>query len=274
MKIFICSLFIFCFVTPVFNQTIYFGPEIGMNVIPVENEGIGQNYQLGYHFGGHLKLHFSEKFRLSTGVFMTQKKKSYSSSSVSSLIDVFDDLIGFAGIGGIDTSGLDSLLNIPDLNTDVTETIKGISSEIFIEIPVLANYKLKNINFYLGPYVSFLISATKNEEVTTDIPVLDIIDLDSLGLGGFTSFFLPKSGTETSSISGTNGLRSLDFGFNVGIGYEINDLHFNLMYSHGLLDYRDNNENEDTETLKLFRISIAYLFDLKKKNKKDSSSFE
>ncbi len=275
MKHLISIFLIFFSVTCVFSQKVYLGPEIGVNVIPMESTDIGRNYQLGYHFGAHLKFHFSETFRLSTGVFMSQKKKGYSSSSVTPLTEELDGLLGgFGGFGGADTLGLDSLLNVPGLNTDITETIEGVSSEIFIEIPVLANYKYKNVNFYLGPYAGILLSATKKEEVTTEIPALDVIDLDALGVSGFTSFFLPESGTETLSISGTDGLRSLDIGFNVGIGYEVKDLHFNLMYSHGLLDYRDENEGEDTETLKLFRVSIAYLFDLKKKDKEGSASFE
>lgn len=272
MKNVITILILLFSFTSVFCQKVSLGPEIGINVIPIEKTDLGQDYQLGYHFGGHLKFNFSKKFRLSTGVFITQKKKGYSSSSTSSLFESFDDLFG--GFGGPDTSGLDSLLNVPGLNTDITETTKGITSEIFIEIPVLANYKIKNVNFYLGPYVGILISASKTEEVTTDIPALDVIDLDALGLGGFTSFLFPESGTEISSISGTDGLRSLDFGFNVGIGYQMNDLHFNLMYSHGLLDYQDDNKGEATETLKLARFSIAYLFDLKKKDKEGNARFE
>ncbi len=269
-KLIIALSFLIPFIA--FSQKVSLGPEIGVNIIPMEGSDIGQNYQLGYHFGGHLKYHFSEKFKLSTGIFLSQKKKGYSSSTTSSITTLFDDLLG--GFGGFDTTGLDSTLNIPGLNTDITESIKGVSSELFIEIPVLANYKYKNVNFYLGPYAGILITASKKEELTTDIPVLDVIDLDALGLGGITTFFLPSSGTETSTISSTNGLRSLDFGFNAGIGYEMNNLHFNLMYSNGLLDYRDNSEGESTENLKLFRFSVAYLFDLEKKDKNGSAKFE
>ncbi|PCI98547.1 MAG: hypothetical protein COB15_05800 [Flavobacteriales bacterium] len=272
----IATIIIFFSCTSIFSQKVSIGPEIGVNIIPIENSGIGQNYQLGYHFGGHIKYHFSKKYKLSTGLFITQKKKGYSSSTTSSVLTLLDNFLEFSGgFGGApDTTDLDSLINIPGLNMDMTEDIKGVSSEIFIEIPLLANYKYKNVNFYLGPYVGILISATRKEELTTDIPVLDVIDMEDLGLDGLTSFFLPSSGTEVSSISGTDGLRTIDFGLNAGIGYEMNNLHFNLMYSHGLLDYRADNEGEPLETLKLFRISIAYLFDLKKKEKTGSAKFD
>ena len=58
-----------------FSQKISIGPEAGLNIISVEKTDIGNNYQLGYHFGGHLKYHFSKSFKLSTGVFLTQKKR-------------------------------------------------------------------------------------------------------------------------------------------------------------------------------------------------------
>lgn len=271
-----------------FGQKVSLAPEIGLNIIPMAGSEIGQNFQLGYHIGGHLKYHFSEKFKLSTGIFLSQKKKEYSSSTTGSVFTLFNDLLsGFGGAGGglglpggIDSLGLDSALNIPGLNTDYTESIRGVSSELFIEIPVLANFKVKNVNFYLGPYAALLIAANRKEELTTDIPILDVIDVDALlessgfgGFGGFASAFLPSSGTESSETSGTSGLRTFDFGINAGIGYEMNDLHFNFMYSHGLLDYRDDNKGESTETLKLFRISIAYFFDLGKKTNTTSSSF-
>ena len=114
MKNFIIA-FSFIFSLSVNAQKVSLGPEIGVNLIPMEDLGIGQNYQLGYYFGGNLKINLSKKFRLSTGVFISQKKKSYSSSSSSPLIDKLFG--GFGGFIGVDTSGLDSLLNIPGLNT-------------------------------------------------------------------------------------------------------------------------------------------------------------
>jgi len=268
-----------------FSQKVSLAPEIGLNIIPMASSDIGQNYQFGYHVGGHLKYHFSDKFKLSTGIFLSQKKKEYSSSTTGSVFTLFEDLLngfggGFGLPSGLDSLGIDSTLNIPGLNTDFTETIRGVSSELFIEIPVLANYKVKNVNFYLGPYAALLISANRKEEKTTDIPILDVIDLDALlessgfgGFGGIASSFLPKSETTSSETSGTAGLRAFDMGINAGIGYEMNNLHFTFMYSHGLLDYRDDNKGTSKETLKLFRISIAYFFDLGKKSDENSASF-
>ena len=259
-----------------YSQKISLGPEVGLNIIPIENTELGHHHHLGYHLGASLSYNFSDKFKLSTGLFLSQKKQGYSSSNTKSVSTLLDEFLNIGGgfISLPDTSGLDSLFNIPGLNTDMTETINGVTSELFIEIPILANLKLKNVNLYAGPYIGILIAGSKKEALTTDIPILDVIDLNSLGLGGISSFFLPSSGTEVSNISGTDGLRKIDIGINAGIGYEINDIQLNLMYSQGILDYRSDKTDEPKETLNLFRISIGYQFDLKKKTQKSSVKFQ
>ena len=257
-----------------FSQTtkVSLGPEIGMNIIPIENTNIGYNFQLGYHVGLHLKYKFSESFKLSTGVFLTQKKKKYDATNISSIFDLYGGLLQMSGI---DTSGLDSTIKAFGVNTDVIETTHGMASELFIEIPVLANYKFKNFNMYAGPYLGVLLTANKKEEKRTQIPLMNVIDFSQFDSTGLSSLFLPSADeTTTSSKSNKDNLRLLDFGFNVGIGYEMNNVHFNLMYSHGLLDYREANNGEKKENLKLIRISIVYLFDLTKKVVGNSARFE
>ena len=104
-----------------FGQKVSLAPEIGLNIIPMSQSDIGQNYHFGYHFGGHLKYHFSKSFKLSTGVFLTQKKKDYSSSTTSSALSLIEGALnGIGGLGGglglPSGIGLDSLedsLSIP-----------------------------------------------------------------------------------------------------------------------------------------------------------------
>ncbi len=245
-----------------YSQKVSLGPELGINIIPMENTNYGYNYQLGFHFGGHLKYHVSEKFKISTGLFLTQKKKQYSFSDTSSVFEKYSQLFQF---GGIDEQEVDSIAQSFGANTDVYDDTKGMVSEIFIKIPVLANFKFKNFNTYIGPYFGMLLTATKKQETRTQIPLLNVIDISQFDSTGFASAFLPAADeTSTSKRSDTKGLNLLDIGMNVGIGYEMNNLHFNLMYSQGFLDYRDDKGSDDTSPLKTFRLSIVYLFDLKK----------
>ena len=97
------------------GQKVSLAPAIGLNIIPMAGSDIGQNYQFGYHIGGHLKYHFSDKFKLNTGIFLTQKKKEYSSTTTSPAFTIFDDLLnGLGGFGGAGSSDLDSILNTPE----------------------------------------------------------------------------------------------------------------------------------------------------------------
>src|SRR3990167_7613928 len=95
------------------NTKVSLGPEIGMNIIPIENTAIGYNFQLGYHFGLHLKYKFTESFKLSTGLFLSQKKKKYDATNISSIFDIYGDLLQMSGI---DTSGLDSTIKAFGVN--------------------------------------------------------------------------------------------------------------------------------------------------------------
>ena len=268
------KLITFCLSIVLFNnitvaQKVQIGAEAGMNIIPMEDTDIGYNHQLGYHFGANFRYHFSEHFKLSSGVFLSQKKKKYAFSSSQPA----SDLINIPSFGG---GGLpiDSLLNLPGVNAEATTTTAGTVPELFIEVPLLANFKYKHLNIYAGPYIGYLVSAVKKETVTTSIPVLDVIDIGSLDPTGLSSLFLPKSEeTKTTESNNKDNLNQLDYGLNFGIGYEHNNLHFNLMYSYGLVDYREETNEQEKSTLKTLRISIAYLFNISKQKKGEAPKF-
>jgi hypothetical protein len=262
MKRLLLSIIILMSTNNYFSQKITLGPEIGINLIPIEKTEIGSNYQLGFHFGGHVKYHISEKFKISTGVFITQKKVKFESRDTSSIFEYYKSLFQLAGIN---EQEIDSIAQSFGVNTDVLESTQGMHSEIFIKVPILANYKYKNLNIYLGPYFGLLLMANKKEKVRTEIPLLNVIDISQFDSTGFASSFLPEAdATESSSTSTKENLNSLDIGFNAGIGYEMNNLHFNLMYSQSCLDYRKDRGDDDITPLKTIRLSIVYLFDLKK----------
>lgn len=248
----------------IYSQKISLGPELGVNVIPLESTNYGYNFQLGFHIGGHLKYKISEKFNISTGIFMTQKKMKYDMADTSSVFEYYSSLFQLAGI---DEEEIDSIAQSFGANTDVYEITEGTTSQLFFTIPLLANFKFRNFNTYAGPYVGMLFSATKRQEKKTQIPLLNVIDISQFDTTGFASSFLPEAEeVSTSSRADKNNLRVMDLGFNIGIGYEINNLHFNLMYSQSFFDYRDNRNGDDFSPLKTLRFSMVYLFSLKQKS--------
>ena len=251
----------------VYSQKVSIGPELGVNIIPLEKTNYGHNFQLGFHVGGNLKYHISEKFKISTGIYMTQKKMKYDMSDTSSIFEYYSDLFQF---GGIDEAEIDSIAQSFGANTNVYEITEGTVSELFITIPILANFKFKNFNTYIGPYAGLLFSANKKQEKTTQIPLLNVIDISQFDTTGFASAFLPEAEeVSSSSKADKDNIRIMDLGFNIGIGYQMNNMHFNLMYSQSIFDYRKNRNGDDFSALKTIRLSMVYLFDLKQKN--DSS---
>ena len=245
-----------------FGQKISIGPEVGANIIPLESTDLGTDYKIGMFGGAAFKYKFNDKFGLRSGLYISQKKKNYASSSTSSLLTSLDEMLGLGSMLG-DSVSLDSLIDIPGVNMDVNEEIKGNVSQLFIEIPVLASYKLKDFNFYLGPYVGVLLSARRREEITTTTPFLqtfDISEFDETGL--FSAFLPPAEQTVSDERTGTDGLNILDFGASAGIGYEADKVNFNLIYSRGFMDYRDDRKDEDLEVHQTIRFTVSYLFDL------------
>jgi hypothetical protein len=180
-----------------------------------------------------------------SGIILSQKKELFQTTDTSSIIEKYGDLIAFSGV---DPEQIDSIAQSFGANTDILEESKELTSELVIEIPILANYKYKNFNIYAGPYFSFLLSANK-KKVSADE-------------------------TETSSNSSTENLNLFDIGFNIGVGYEFNQLHFNLMYSQSFNDYRKDNADYSIQRLNTIRFTIFYLFNLKKSNILNSAKFE
>src|SRR5690606_41707074 len=140
--------------------------------------------------------------------------------------------------------------------------------ELYIQMPVMANYEFKNINFYAGPYAGLLISATRKELYSVESTAIDPSSLfGGNGGGGFGSLFsglLSGEDTpESATINSKDGLAVFDFGATEGIGYRIDKLNFNLFYSCGFIDYRKDKGNEDTDTNQIIQFSIAYLFNIK-----------
>lgn len=274
-----CLLFLIIWSNLVIGQKVSLGPELGLNIVPLENTNYGYNYQMGFHAGLQIKYKLSDHFSLVSGLSLTQKKKKYAQKDTSSIFEYFGSALKFAGI---DEEELDSIAQSFGANTNVLESTDGVVAEMLIEIPLMVNYTYKNFNVYAGPYFGLLINANFKEETQTQIPLLDVLDISQFDSTGLASAFLPDADeTSSSSNSSTDGLNKLDIGVNLGIGYQMNQLHFNLFYSKGFLDYtnggdsikkefdKDGKETTEREiessTLSTFRFSLVYFFELKAK---------
>ena len=246
--LFILSLFTF---STTYGQKFKFGPEIGMNVINVEQPKTGDNYQLGWHTGVLTEYSFNKNFSLKSGVYYTQKRQGFESTDTVS--NFLSTLIG-------------QLTSDVDLNTYVETT--GRHTLNYIQIPLLATYSIKRFSVSGGFYGGYLFnSRTKTLEIKTT-PFVSTIDISSFDPTGLVGFFLPKAYEEdfSESTSGS-GLSEFDFGVKGDLGYEMDNFGLNVSYLYGFTDYRSSNVTNPKFNNSYFQFSIHYLFGITKTDK-------
>ena len=256
-------------------QNFSLGPSIGMNMIPMEDNGPGQNFQIGVHAGLQVKYKISNIFSLSSGAFYSQKKQNYDYMTVTPLTEELSGLFGFLDLGdlGIEDLGLEDLA-IDGVNLDVNKDVNAVANTYYAEIPLMANFHFSNFNIYLGPYAGYLTNVVRNESIHTTTPLFNLVDLSSFDDTGLLTNFLPPADEYSTFKSTSNdNITKFNYGANFGIGYAMNNLNFNLFYSLGLKDYTiDSTLAEGDGKHHNFRISLAYLFPIKKKNKLKSTN--
>jgi len=248
-------------------QKVFAGLELGSNIIPVENANLGNNFQLGPYTGVSLNFNLTEKIRISSGLFFSQRKKMYFRNDTSSVLSAFDDLLSFGGT----SLELDSLINIPGVDMNVYENTKGMATENYLELPLTISYNYKNFVVSGGPYIGFLMNGRKKEETRTTTPIFQVFDISSIDSTGMLSMFLPPADeTESKETSSIDNLQRFDIGASFGIGYMMDNVKFNLNYTLGFKDYRIDRGEEDKSTHKAIRVSVSYYFGSKQSEAKPS----
>ncbi|MDX2359631.1 MAG: outer membrane beta-barrel protein [Crocinitomicaceae bacterium] len=255
--------FIITAVTIIFSfqasaQKIFVGPEIGLNLINVQEQEIGDNFQPGLYAGAAVDYQFFDWLSLRTGVYCSQSRHSYSSEDTSAL-----DLLG--GLGGGLGGLLDSSFAIPGIDMNTYTSIEGRRSHYSIQIPIQANFSWKNIQLFVGGYVGFMIAGSQKQKTIERSPLMETIDLGAIDPSGFISAFLPPAYAEThEETSGTEGFRVFDYGLKFGLGYQLKEFGVQASYSFGIPDYRNDNEGEDLRANRFFQFSVRYMLPIGK----------
>jgi len=256
MKKLLVLIFTLNFYYQLSGQKITIGPEIGMNLFKIEATDLGTNYQLGYFFGVGINNKFSDYFSLSSGIFLSQKKKQYSFVDTTTTPDPFASLIPIftGGIPGTTPSNEAYIYTTTDIRL----------SELYLQVPVLANLTLSNFVFFSGPYASFLLNVKQNIVKTTESTATDISTFLPDEFNAFSSFLQPNKNNEPTISSSTSkdGLTTFDVGITTGLGYKLNNLSLKTCFSYGFMDFQKE-KNSPINNHQIFTISLAYLFDLK-----------
>tara|TARA_B110000967_G_C18839693_1_gene538670 strand:+ start:820 stop:1446 length:627 start_codon:yes stop_codon:yes gene_type:complete len=115
----------------------------------------------------------------------------------------------------------------------------------FINLPIMAKYYVsEGISLEAGPQIGFLINAEVETDITNSTDSSENISI---------------------TIDSKDNYKSIDFGFNVGVGYKLESgLNFTLRYNLGLSNLSDTgNENvtNDSEWKnRVLQLSVGYTF--------------
>lgn len=239
-----------------FSQSIYVGPELGINIIQVEKQDIGRDFQLGFYGGGFFEYQLNKSFSLKSGLYLSQTKQSYISNDTTAF-----DFFGLA----------DSTMTIQGIDLNTYNTTTNRQTQNYIQLPILANYKWKNINIFAGGYIGFMISSNRKEGTVSTTPFMSIIDVDSLDPTGFFSSFFPKPYEESfQETSDKTNLRIFDYGIKAGLGYEFDKLGVNCSFNYGIPDFRNERGELKLQNHLSFQLSAFYLIELGKSKSKSS----
>jgi len=251
---FIILLAVLTYGSTSFNQKIKIGPELGTNLIQVENQEIGNDYQPSWHGGGLFEYQFTDWFSLKSGIYFTQKRQAYQSYDTTgfALFDLFDSSFAIPGV---------------DLNSYITTESR--QSQFYFQIPILAKFSWKGLSAYAGPYGGYMFAARRKDNKITTTPFMATVDIASL-LGEiaenplFQAFLPAAHKEEFSESSDKTNLRKFDYGIKGGVSYEMNNLSLNCSYLLGAPDYRIDKGIDSRKRHQYFQFSVSYLFGLGK----------
>ncbi len=249
-------LFIILIFSGILNaQTMSVGPEFGMNLIRVEKQDIGDDYQPGWYGGAIYDYKIFDWFSIRPGITYSQSRQAYNyaDTTLAPFLSTF----------------IDSSMVPPGLDLNTYTTAYGRRSLHYLQIPIQANFSWKNIQLSVGGYFGFLLGARQRELIIEETPIMSILDIESIDSTGFISSFLPAAYEEsTSNTTGTDGLRIFDYGLKAGLGYQFDRVGMRASYSFGLSDYRSPKSSPIVRN-QYFQLSVYYLFPL---SGKESSS--
>lgn len=113
--------------------------------------------------------------------------------------------------------------------------------------------------FHIQPEVQYSIEGAEDADISyVNIPVMGKFYI----VEGFNVQAGPQIGILVDAEGGTDGLKSTNFGLNVGAAYELSQgLFFDARYNFGLANILEDGDDFDTElNTKGFQIGVGYRF--------------
>ncbi|OFX55501.1 MAG: hypothetical protein A2046_10125 [Bacteroidetes bacterium GWA2_30_7] len=232
-------ILVFVIINSTFAQKLEFGPEIGLNIIPIEKSEVdGHVSKLGFNGGGFVSYPINDWLSVKFGLKIATCSKSYLQTDTSAISEMIINAI--AG-SGIDTSMSSQLQDF--INLSVTKYTRSNTNFTFLNIPVTADFNLnEKFSFSLGGYFALLLAAKTKEEITQDIPILQAFSpvlgtnplVKQIISGMYPGVFEPSF----SEKSGVSDFNSFDTGLEIAMRYKMeNNFSFSASFKKGFINY-------------------------------------
>lgn len=257
-----------------FAQKFSIEPNLGINIMPFPKTGTGVDHKIGFAGTVSGKYEVIDNLTINLGIGISDRRLQYQYYDTISLLESYRTLLQTAGV---DVDEIDSTLQATGIYLNQFNKTFGVANLLHFEIPVSVTYQWKSIQFNAGGYVGFRLKSTKIEEVTSNVPILQTIDLSAIDTTGTLSFFFPPAYKVSSGVvSNEDNLDKLIYGIRLGIGYSYDShLSFNASYNLDLNTYAIETDNEITNNKYFIRLGMAYnIFSLNQKENTSKPKFE
>lgn len=220
-------------------QKLEYGPEIGLNIIPIQKNNVdGRVSKLGFNGGGFVSYPVNGWLSIKFAVKVTTCSKSYLQTDTSAISKmIIDAIVG----SGIDTSASSEFKDY--LNLSVTKYTKSNTNFTFLSIPITADFNFnEKFSFSLGGYFALLVAAKTKEEVTQDIPVLEAFSplltsnpfVKQIISGMYPGVFEPTLNEK----SGVSNFNTFDTGLEIAMRYKMeNNFSISASFKKGFVNY-------------------------------------
>lgn len=157
---------------------------------------------------------------------------------------------------GLLLSGKGTKIEYSESDEGITISGTASISPIYLEVPINALYKINlengKILLFAGPYLGYGITGkTKSEYTASGLP--SGYTLSDLGFDDTSEDI--KFGTSDDS-----DMKAIDYGLNIGAGFEINNLQIRAQYGLGLNNLDPQSDSDFDMKNKVIGISIGYMF--------------
>lgn len=269
-------LFCTCFTFSMFLNAQKFSvePHISINIMPLPKTDVGTEHKIAFAGGLTGRYEIAENLTIDLGLGLSSRRQQYRYSDTLSVLDQYRFLLELAGV---DVDEIDSTLQSNGLYLNQFNQTNGVVNLLHLEIPISVSYQWKSLSLSAGGYVGFKINSSKKEELISDVPLLQTVDLNQIDTSGTISMFFPPAHSVTYGTSNSDdNLDQFIYGMRLKLAYVAdNHLSFYASYNLDLNNYAIEHLNEVTNNKYFIRLGMAYnIFSLKMNTRDSKPKFE